>query len=83
MKDSLENRTDARIVEWVGMCRHLRYDLAGAIKCYEECSENVSCHYYEAKKLRKRNSTALSKLYMSMANLLLPFVGLSIATVAQ
>ena len=52
MKDSLENRTEARILEWVGMCRHLRYDLAGAIKCYEECSdlepENVSCQYYEA-----------------------------------
>ena len=47
MKDSLENRTEARILEWVGMCRHLRYDLAGAIMCYEECSdlepENVSC----------------------------------------
>jgi hypothetical protein len=27
--------------------------------------------------------TALSKLYVSMANLLVPFVGLSIATVAQ
>jgi len=39
VKDSLENGTEARILEWVGMCRHLRYDLAGAIKCYEECSD--------------------------------------------
>ena len=29
----------ARILEWQGMCRHLRYDLEGALKCYEECSE--------------------------------------------
>lgn len=36
----------ARILEWQGMCRHLRYDLEGALKCYEACSdlepENVS-----------------------------------------
>jgi hypothetical protein len=62
MKDSLENRTDARIVEWVGMCRHLRYDLAGAIKCYEECSENVSCHYYEAIKTAKEKFDSTFKI---------------------
>ncbi|KAL7464643.1 hypothetical protein ACHAXS_004980 [Conticribra weissflogii] len=28
-----------RLLEWVGMCRHLRYDLDGALKCYEKCSE--------------------------------------------
>jgi hypothetical protein len=36
-------------LEWTGMCRHLRYDLDGAIKCYEACSEadptNVSTHH--------------------------------------
>ena len=29
----------ARILEWAGMCRHLRYDLKGASECYERCSE--------------------------------------------
>lgn len=42
----------ARLLEWVGMCRHLRYDLKGASVCYERCSElepeNVSeiCRVY-------------------------------------
>jgi import receptor subunit TOM70 len=27
-----------KILEWVGMCRHLRYDLKGADKCYRECT---------------------------------------------
>lgn len=47
MKDLLEGDTYARVLEWTGMCRHLRYDLEGAIKCYEACSDaeptNVSC----------------------------------------
>ena len=29
----------ARVLEWAGMCRHLRYDLKGAAECYERCSE--------------------------------------------
>ena len=36
----------ARLLEWVGMSRHLRYDLEGALVCYERCCglepENVS-----------------------------------------
>jgi tetratricopeptide (TPR) repeat protein len=28
-----------RLLEWEGMCRHLRYDLKGALECYQECSE--------------------------------------------
>jgi import receptor subunit TOM70 len=34
----LEDDVYARVLEWTGMCRHLRYDLEGAIKCYEACS---------------------------------------------
>jgi len=29
----------ARLLEWVGMCRHLRYDLKGSLECYERCCE--------------------------------------------
>ena len=39
LKDLLEDDTYARVLEWTGMCRHLRYDLEGAIKCYEACSD--------------------------------------------
>lgn len=35
----LEGDTHARILEWAGMCRHLRYDLDGAAKMYEVCSD--------------------------------------------
>jgi len=35
----LEGDTHARILEWVGTCRHLRYDLEGAAKCYEACAD--------------------------------------------
>jgi hypothetical protein len=49
LKHILEGDTYARVLEWTGMCRHLRYDLDGAIKCYEACSEadptNVSTHH--------------------------------------
>jgi len=27
-----------RLLEWVGICRHLRYDLSGALDCYEICA---------------------------------------------
>lgn len=37
-KTMLEGDIYARILEWTGMCRHLRYDLEGAIKCYDACS---------------------------------------------
>jgi len=29
----------ARLLEWVGMVKHWTYDLDGATKCYQECSE--------------------------------------------
>ena len=38
IKNACESDTYARVLEWVGMCRHLRYDLDGALKCYETCS---------------------------------------------
>lgn len=28
----------ARLLEWAGMCKHLRYELKGALECYERCS---------------------------------------------
>lgn len=28
-----------RLLEWVGMCRHLHFDLPGALSCYEKCSD--------------------------------------------
>ena len=47
IKNACKDDTYARVLEWVGMCRHLRYDLDGALKCYETCSTlepiNVSC----------------------------------------
>jgi len=39
VKDLLERETYARILEWVGTCRHLRYDLEGAAKCYGLCAD--------------------------------------------
>lgn len=39
LKDLLNGDVYARVLEWTGMCRHLRYDLEGALKCYEECSD--------------------------------------------
>ena len=39
LEDLLEEDTYARVLEWTGMCRHLRYDLEGAIKWYEACSD--------------------------------------------
>ena len=38
-KALVDGDTYTRVLEWVGMCRHLRYDLDGALKCYETCSE--------------------------------------------
>lgn len=35
----LEEDVHARVLEWAGMCRHLRYDLDGASKMYEVCSD--------------------------------------------
>lgn len=37
--DAMGKEEYCRLLEWVGMCRHLRYDLKGAIECYEKCSE--------------------------------------------
>lgn len=39
LKDLLEGDTYARILEWVGMCSHLTYDMSEALKCYELCSD--------------------------------------------
>mmetsp|Transcript_42905 Transcript_42905/g.130569 ORF Transcript_42905/g.130569 Transcript_42905/m.130569 type:complete len:683 (-) Transcript_42905:39-2087(-) len=37
--DLLEDDTYARLLEWTAIARHLRYDLAGALKLYEQCSD--------------------------------------------
>jgi len=39
VKDLLQGDTYARVLEWVGTCRHLRYDLEGATTCYEACAD--------------------------------------------
>eukprot|EP01083_Nonionella_stella_P277247 942514_1 len=39
LKNLLDTSTYARVLEWTGTCRHLRYDLEGATKCYEACSD--------------------------------------------
>lgn len=39
LRAMLDDGIYARVLEWTGMCRHLRYDLEGAIKCYEACSD--------------------------------------------
>mmetsp|Transcript_5379 Transcript_5379/g.11831 ORF Transcript_5379/g.11831 Transcript_5379/m.11831 type:complete len:682 (+) Transcript_5379:168-2213(+) len=36
---AMETDDYARLLEWAGMCRHLRYELKGALECYERCSE--------------------------------------------
>ena len=38
VKNALYDDTYPRVLEWVGICRHLRYDLDGALKCYETCA---------------------------------------------
>lgn len=35
----LDGDTHARLLEWGGMARHLRYDLDGALKCYEKAAD--------------------------------------------
>ncbi|KAL3784526.1 hypothetical protein HJC23_012161 [Cyclotella cryptica] len=37
--EAMDKEDYARLLEWAGMCRHLRYDLKGASECYERCSE--------------------------------------------
>ncbi len=44
IKSALDGDTYPRVLEWVGMCRHLRYDLDGALKCYETCAELEPCN---------------------------------------
>lgn len=36
---AMEKDDYARLLEWAGMCKHLRYDLKAALECYERCSE--------------------------------------------
>lgn len=36
---AMEGDDYARLLEWAGMCKHLRYELKGALECYERCSE--------------------------------------------
>jgi len=36
---AMESDDYARLLEWTGMCKHLRYELKGALDCYERCSE--------------------------------------------
>jgi hypothetical protein len=38
LSGSLSLEIQARVLEWVGMSKHLRYDLEAAGKCYELCS---------------------------------------------
>ena len=35
---AMEGDDYARLLEWSGTCKHLRYDLGGASACYERCS---------------------------------------------
>lgn len=37
--NAMEKVDYARLLEWAGMCKHLRYELKGALECYERCSE--------------------------------------------
>jgi len=37
--NAMETNDYARLLEWAGMCKHLRYDLKAALECYERCSE--------------------------------------------
>ncbi|KAL7538172.1 hypothetical protein ACHAXR_011296 [Thalassiosira sp. AJA248-18] len=39
IEKSMENDDYARLLEWAGMCKHLRYELKGALDCYERCSK--------------------------------------------
>lgn len=39
VRETMGKEEYCRLYEWVGMCRHLRYDLKGALECYEKCSE--------------------------------------------
>ena len=69
LKDLLEDDTYARVLEWTGMCRHLRYDLEGAIKCYEACSDadptnvSVDTFIYSRCFVSQRVSTLIIKIY--------------------
>lgn len=36
---AMGNDDYCRLLEWCGMCKHLRFDLKAAIECYERCSE--------------------------------------------
>ncbi len=37
--NAMEKDDYARLLEWSGMCNHLRYELKVALECYERCSE--------------------------------------------
>jgi len=39
LQDTMENDDYARLLEWTGMGRHWKYDLDGALKAYEKCSD--------------------------------------------
>lgn len=36
---AMEPEDYARLLEWAGLCRHLKFELKGALDCYERCSE--------------------------------------------
>mmetsp|Transcript_7910 Transcript_7910/g.13088 ORF Transcript_7910/g.13088 Transcript_7910/m.13088 type:complete len:674 (-) Transcript_7910:28-2049(-) len=36
---AMGNDDYCRLLEWCGMCKHLRFDLKGALECYERCSK--------------------------------------------
>ena len=39
LQDALEEDDYARLLEWVGMSRHWKYDLDGALLAYQKCTE--------------------------------------------
>lgn len=53
-----------RLLEWVGMVKHWTYDLDGATKCYQECSDlepiNVSAAVCSSKKSSNSSSRMCS-----------------------
>eukprot|EP00549_Striatella_unipunctata_P022683 CAMPEP_0118682962 /NCGR_PEP_ID=MMETSP0800-20121206/5774_1 /TAXON_ID=210618 ORGANISM="Striatella unipunctata, Strain CCMP2910" /NCGR_SAMPLE_ID=MMETSP0800 /ASSEMBLY_ACC=CAM_ASM_000638 /LENGTH=610 /DNA_ID=CAMNT_0006579405 /DNA_START=81 /DNA_END=1913 /DNA_ORIENTATION=- len=37
--ENMSTNDHARLLEWMGMSRHLQHDLDGALLCYEQCSD--------------------------------------------
>ena len=39
LQDDMENDDYARLLEWVGMSRHWKFNLEGALKTYQKCTD--------------------------------------------